>query len=394
MLWAAPALLAAAVLGRVLLGILLPTGLNVVDLHVYVDGSAALLHNRLYDYTYSEQTPDFPLPFTYPPFAALVFFPLHYLVNFVPFKVLALLWQLAVIGGLYALLRLAQRLLGTHRQPRSARIAMLGTAVGMWAEPVRSTLDYGQVNVFLALAGMAAAVAARWWLSGLLVGVVAGIKLTPAVTGFYFLARRNWATVAWSAAVFAGTVGLSYLVVGPEAKTYFGTLLGDASRIGPVGSVQNQSLRGALSRILGHDVQSGPWWIAAVTVTAVLAIFAWRALDSEDRLGQLLIVQLFGLMASPISWTHHWVWLVPLLLWVACSGAWQRRGAAVVAAYWFLDVMIGIPGQLSYFQDSIWPISRPGPLAWAGAVDAVGVLLTYGWLIRTGRRDRAAPAAA
>ncbi len=53
--------------------------MNLVDLHVYVDGSEALRGGSLYDFTYSEVTPDFPLPFTYPPFAALVFFPLHFL---------------------------------------------------------------------------------------------------------------------------------------------------------------------------------------------------------------------------------------------------------------------------------------------------------------------------
>ena len=56
---------------------LVPNGANFVDLHVYLGGAGAL--NRpgtLYDYVYADQTPDFPLPFTYPPFAAVVFYPL------------------------------------------------------------------------------------------------------------------------------------------------------------------------------------------------------------------------------------------------------------------------------------------------------------------------------
>ena len=61
---------------------------------------------------------------------------------------------------------------------------------------MRTTLDYGQVNVFLVLGVMLAVRSARWWVSGLLVGIVAGIKLTPAVTGLYFVARRRWATDA------------------------------------------------------------------------------------------------------------------------------------------------------------------------------------------------------
>ncbi|MBF6370990.1 alpha-(1-2)-phosphatidylinositol mannosyltransferase, partial [Nocardia puris] len=69
------ALLGLSVLARLLWMLLSDNGMNLVDLHVYVDGSASVLTDRLYDFTYAEKTPDFPLPFTYPPFAALVFSP-------------------------------------------------------------------------------------------------------------------------------------------------------------------------------------------------------------------------------------------------------------------------------------------------------------------------------
>nr|WP_280350674.1 mannosyltransferase [Nocardia abscessus] len=312
--WAV-SMLGLSVLARLLWMLLSPNGMNLVDLHVYVGGSAALLTDQLYDFTYAEKTPDFPLPFTYPPFAALVFFPLHYL----PFTVVAVAWLLAIAAALYAVVHIAFELMFGAQRLRTPqwRAATVGwTALGLWLEPVRTTMDYGQVNVFLVLGGMLAVRSSRWWISGGLVGIVAGIKLTPAITGLYFVARRRWGTVAWSAVVFGATVGVSFLIAPTEARRYFGTLLGDADRIGPVGSVWNQSLRGALSRILGHDVESGPWWIAAVVLVAALAFLAWRALAPDDRLGTLIVVQLFGLMISPISWSHHWVWLLPTVLWL------------------------------------------------------------------------------
>ncbi len=379
----APYLLAASVLGRLLWGLLSANGMNLVDLHVYVDGSAALLRDNLYDFTYAAETPNFPLPFTYPPFAALVFFPLHYL----PFGVVGVAWQLLTIAALFAVvwisfdLLLGDKLTGSQRNS----LAMAWTAVGMWTEPVRTTLDYGQVNVFLVLGAMVAVRSSRWWISGFLVGFVAGIKLTPAIIGLYFLARRRWATVAMSAAVFGMSVGISYLVIGDQARKYFGTLLGDASRIGPVGSVWNQSLRGAISRILGHDVESGALWIAAVLVTAVLAALAWRALDSDDRLGTLIIVALLGLMISPISWSHHWVWVIPMLIWLLHGPDRHLLGAKILAGYWAASTLIGVPWLLSFFQEDIWPISRPWPLAWLGAVDAIGVIALYLWLIYAAR---------
>ncbi|MET8648289.1 mannosyltransferase [Nocardia aurea] len=376
--------LALSVLARLLWMLLSDNGMNLVDLHVYVGGSADLLTDRLYDYTYAEKTPDFPLPFTYPPFAALVFFPLHFL----PFTAVAIGWLLATVAALYGVVWISLELVLGREQLRAPgwRVAAIGwTAVGLWLEPVRTTIDYGQVNVFLVFGAMVAVRSSRWWLSGGLVGIIAGIKLTPAITGLYFVARRRWATVVWSAVVFGATVGVSYLINDHEATRYFGTLLGDADRIGPVGSVWNQSIRGTLSRILGHDVESGPWWIASALVVAVLAYFAWRALESDDRLGTLVIVQLFGLMVSPISWSHHWVWLLPTVLWLVYGPLRHAPGARVLAGYWLVTMLVGVPWVLSFFQPTIWEISRPGVLSWLGAVDVLGVLVFYGWVIRSGR---------
>ncbi|MQY28554.1 mannosyltransferase [Nocardia aurantia] len=394
------AALALSVLARLLWMLLSPNGINVVDLHVYVNGAHELGTGHLYDFTYADKTPDFPLPFTYPPFAAIVFYPLHWL----PFTAVAVGWTLLTAAALYAVVRICLTMLvGERAQTESWRTAAVAwTAVGLWLEPVRTTLDYGQVNVFLVLAAILAAYSSLWWLSGLLVGAAAGIKLTPAVTGLYFLTQRRWASAVWAAAVFAGTVGVSLLISPAETRTYFGPLIGDANRIGPVGSVWNQSLRGALSRILGRDagapwylhghrIPEGPWWLGGIAVVAVLAVFAWRAVGSDDRLGTLLVVQLFGLMVSPISWSHHWVWLLPLILWLLYGPLRAVRGARLLAGYWLVTMLIGVPWVLSFAQPSIWTIPRPAVLAWLGAVDVIGVLVLFGWLIRAGRGRAVTP---
>lgn len=376
-------LLALSVAARLAWTYLVPNGANFVDLHVYIGGAAALDHpGTLYSYVYADQTPDFPLPFTYPPFAALLFYPLHLL----PFGLVAFCWQVGTIGALYGVVRVSQRLLGiTDGRPA----AMMWTAVAIWIEPLRSTFDYGQVNVILVLGVLYAAYSSRWWLSGLLVGLAAGIKLTPAVTGLYFLGMRRWGAAIFSAVVFFGTVGLSILVIGQQARYYFTDLLGDASRIGPIGTSFNQSWRGGISRILGHDAGYGPLVLAAIAVTAVLAVLAWRALGADgdrDRLGSLLVVQLFGLLISPISWTHHWVWLVPLMIWLI-HGPWRTRpGARLLGWGWLVLTLIGVPWLLSFAQPTIWQISRPWYLAWAGLIYIVATLATLGWIAASGRR--------
>lgn len=251
---------------------LVPTGANFVDLHVYIGGAQTLdTPGALYSYVYAEQTPDFPLPFTYPPFAAVVFYPLTLL----PFEVVAFGWTVGIMAALYGVVRVSQRLLGLAGGRRSA---MLWTAVGIWTEPLRSTFDYGQVNVVLVLGVLCAVYSSRWWLSGLLLGLAAGVKLTPAIGGLYFVGVRRWGVAVFSAVVFFATVGVALLVVGQQARYYFTDLLGDADRVGPVGTSFNQSWRGGFSRILGADAEYGPLVVTAIAMTAVLAWLAWRAL--------------------------------------------------------------------------------------------------------------------
>ncbi len=364
-----------------------PNGANFVDLHVYLGGAAALDHpGTLYDYVYADQTPDFPLPFTYPPFAAVLFYPLQLL----PFGPVAFAWELGIVAALYGVVRISQRLL-RDRNPSAAgsrRVAMLWTAVGIWIEPLRSTFDYGQVNVFLVLAVLYAVYGTRWWLSGLLVGLAAGVKLTPAVSGLYFLGARRWAVLVLSAVVFFLTIGVSALVVGGQTRFYFTELLGDASRVGPIGTSFNQSWRGGISRILGHDAGYGPIVLIGIAVTAVLALMAWRAVGgAEDRLAAIVIVQLFGLLLSPISWTHHWVWLIPLMMWLLHGPQSGRLGARVLGWGWLVLAAVGVPWVLSFAQPSIWAISRPWYLAWAGLIYVVATLVTLAWIATTARRS-------
>ncbi|MBX9641035.1 MAG: glycosyltransferase 87 family protein, partial [Mycobacteriaceae bacterium] len=192
----------------------------------------------------------------------------------------------------------------------------------------------------------------------------------------------------FSLAVFLFTIGVSLFVVGDQARYYFTDLLGDAHRVGPIGTSFNQSWRGAISRILGHDAGYGPLVLAALAVTAVLAVLAWRALGSADAMGRLLVVELFGLLLSPISWTHHWVWLVPLMIWLIHGPLRERLGAKVLGWGWLLLTVIGVPWLLSFAQPTIWEIGRPWYLAWAGLVYVLATLATLGWIAMTGSARR------
>lgn len=378
----APALLLASAV--TLLAVTIPSQPDLVDFHVYVLGGAALDRpDTLYAFAYSDQSPTQPLPFVYPPFAAIMFYPLHFL----PFAAVGLGWQVAIVAAVYAIVRITQRMVGSG----SAREAMVWTAGLIWLEPARVALDLGQVGVFLTLAVLYAAYSTRWWLSGLLVGLAAGIKLTPAITGLYFVGVRRWAAAACSAVVFFATVGVSWLVVGDQVRHYFTKVMGDTS-INPIGIAFNQSWRGAISRIVGHDAGEGALVLTAIVGTTVLAALAWWALGSSaggrDRLGSLLIVELFGLLVSPISWVHHWVWILPLIIWLL-RGPWRDEpGAQFFGWGWIALTLVSVPSVLAMAEPSLWQISRPWYLAWAGVAYVGLAVATLGWTVVTGRRLR------
>nr|WP_256385494.1 mannosyltransferase [Mycolicibacterium pallens] len=382
---AAPILLTISVLARLAstMGYYLVKGDAFFDLRVYWLGGAALKHPAtLYQFFYVDPTKGEHLPFTYPPFAAMAFYPMHFL----PFGLVAFIWQVGLIAALYGSVRLSQRFIGGG----SRRIAMLWTAAVIWMEAPGGGIQVGQIGIFLMLALLYAAYSSSWWVSGLLVGLGAGIKLTPAMTGFYLVGMRRWWAAAFSAVVFLGTVGLSYLVLPHETKRYFPHRMSEAGATLPVGSAWNQSWRGCLSRVMGYDVGTGPIVIVATVLTAVLVVLAWRALGSvggeRDRLASLLVLQVFGLLAAPVSWTHHWVWVVPLMIWLI-HGPWRSRsGAQIIGWGWLVLMVISVPSLLSIDQPNIWQISRPWYLAWGEMVYLVAALATLAWITVTGRR--------
>ena len=378
----APLILAVSATLRVAstMGYYLVKGDAFFDLRVYVLGGATLGHpDGLYDFFYVDPTKGEHLPFTYPPFAAIMFAPLH----FAPFWLVALAWQVALIAAVYGTVRLSQKFIGGG----SPRTAMLWTAGALWMEAPSSSIQSGQIGIFLMLAVLYAAYDSRWWLSGLLVGVGAGVKLTPAITGFYFVGVRRWGTALFSAVVFFGTVGLAYLVLPDETRRYFPHQMAAAGKSLPVGSSWNQSWQGGLSRIAGHDVGMSPLVIGAIVATAVLAVLAFRALGGErDRLGSLLVVQLFGLLAEPVSWTHHWVWVLPLMIWLLYGPWHDRAGARFLGWGWVALMVLSVPSLLSFAQPNIWQVSRPWYLAWAEMVYIFAALATMIWMVRTGRR--------
>ena len=286
------------------------------DVKVYRMGGAAALHGL----DVYRRLP--PPAFTYPPFAAVLFIPLSVL----PVNWTGLLWTTASIVCLQASTWLC---LGRPAIDRDRRVLLLcagACALAVWLDPVSLTLLLGQVNLilmFLVLLDLSLADGNRW--KGLGIGIAAGIKLVPAFFILYLLLTRRLRAAGTAVAGMAATVAFGFAALPRDSIRYWGGVFLDSSRVGDPQNIRSQSLRSVIVRWLHTSHGIEPAWIiisAAVAVSA-LALAVWAHRRGEELLAACVCAT-GALLISPITWQHHWVWMVPALLWLA-RRAWQTR---------------------------------------------------------------------
>ncbi|KDN23609.1 hypothetical protein DV20_03725 [Amycolatopsis rifamycinica] len=327
-----------------------------LDLEVYLGGAKALAEQGSPYDAWVPTSHQILLPFTYTPFAAAVFLP----GTLLPFAVTMKLVSIASIlaTGVVAYLYVAT-LNGSLTDASKVRGRMVAALVAIGAqlagallEPVRSTLGFGQINALLMVLVVLDVLlpGERKRTKGLLIGVAAAIKLTPAVFVVYFLFRRDFRAAARVAAGFVVAGALLWLIRPSASFTYWTKLVFDAGRIGGVDYVGNQSLHGLTVRA---GLPEFAWVLAAVAVMALVAVIVVRA---EPVLG-LTACALGGLLVSPISWTHHWTWCVPVLV-LAGWYVW-RFGRAVR----WVAAAVAVAGLALFIAGPMWFAPRPAPSA-------------------------------
>ncbi|KAF4408710.1 DUF2029 domain-containing protein [Streptomyces lycii] len=299
----------------------------MADLLVYrAEGRAALDGSDLYGFTVTEWN----LPATYPPFAALLFVPAA-VPPLLPLKTAVVLGNVALLA---LLVRLSFRLARTR--PRLATVLAV-TAAGLWLEPVFQTVYFGQINLALAclvLWDLTRPDGARG--KGVAVGIAAGIKLTPAIFAVYLLVTGRVRAALWALAGFAGTVAAGAVALPGPSGEFWTRRIFETGRVGKAWIVDNQSLQGLLAR-LAHNPEPGPvWQLAAVAVAAAGLLLARHAavVCGREAWG-VLCTACTALLVSPISWSHHWVWCVPLAVLLATRAGAASRAAAVAVAVVF-----------------------------------------------------------
>jgi len=319
------------------------------DLGVYEHGGllARSVPQRLYSW---QLRPG--IRFTYPPFAALVFAA----TSLLPWTALKWLVIVASLAALVATIWLTLGALG--RSGRARATATLGlTAVALWTEPVQHGLGLGQIELLL----MALSVwdlcqpDRRWW-KGAGIGLAAGIKLTPLIFIPYLVLSGKLRQAAVASAAFAGTVVAGFVFLpGASGQWWWTGYFLKASKVGDPASLVNQSLFALVARAEESVRHSTPTWLALAAVVGAAGLAAAALLHRSGRpVAGWVTCALTGLLVSPVSWDHHWVWVVPVLV-VLADGAQRARGAA----RWVQAVAAA--GVAAVFGD--WPSRWTGPLA-------------------------------
>ena len=322
-------------------------------------------------------------PFTYTPLAAWVIAPLTWMSYQQATVLLIVATPLCAAVTAYAVLK---RLAVAPRMARGLApwLALIGVIA---LEPFPKTMEYAQVNaILMALVAVDLFLVperSRW--RGALSGLAAAIKLTPAVAILVLLARREWRAAATMAGSAVGLTLLAVLAAPAESWEFFTSAMWDPGRAGFADYSGNQNLKGAIARGLPEAAWNLTWAVCSL-LAVVAAWFLCRRLDRLRGAGraaggtgqddglvlslQISVVMVLGLLISPISWSHHWVWCLPVLMAVAAA-AWRWRstalGVAVAAGFlvFVLAMQWWFPEQNHVEQN--WP-------AWAKAVGS-----SYTW---------------
>jgi alpha-1,2-mannosyltransferase len=250
------------------------------------------------------------LKFTYPPLALAALAPLAW----APFRATQIgLWILSV-GALALSVYIVCRQVGWRGGKLTAARALGWACLAVLVlEPVRSNFNYGQINTFLMALVVIDLLAVPQRHRGWLVGLAAAVKLTPLIFVLLLLLEKDWKSAGRGLLGAAATSAVMALGWPTASRSYWLHDVFDARRTGGVAYEGNQSWYGLLHRWpFPADGQTACWVVVSAVTVALALHIARRGLAHGQRVDAMVAIAFCGLLISPISWTHHWVWVALL----------------------------------------------------------------------------------
>jgi alpha-1,2-mannosyltransferase len=349
------------------------------DLNVYND--SGLITRRIPAILYTWQLVP-SVKFTYTPFAGLIFAG----TTFISWNTLR--WGMTVLS-LLAIPLTAWLTLGAMGRRGSARAAaaLAVGALALWTEPVIKSLQLGQIEPLLLLLVVSdlAQKDTRPW-KGAGIGLAAGIKLVPLIFIPYLLLSGKVRQAAVATGAFAATIGLGFIFLpGPSVSYWITGYFVRPGRTGGVDSLVNQSLLAFIARLSGGVANAQVTWLVTALAVMALAIAGGAVLTRTGKPVQgWVLVGVTSVLVSPISWDHHWVWIVPVLAMLA-GVAMQRPGWIRWASLVLLVAVAAVYGSWPWwYTGPLAFVPERGFLAWAVQPPLIYQVTTlHGWQLLT-----------
>ena len=340
-----------------------------LDLDVYRIGSTVWRNGGSLYGVLPHTSGGITLPFTYPPAAAIIFAPL----SLIPFALASTLITVATVVSLLVVLYLAVRSLGL-KVAGGDRWLLLGALLplALLIEPVRQTLGFGQVNVLLmVLVALDCLTTTKRWPRGVLIGLAAAVKLTPAAFILFFVVRKDWRGALYTIVGFVLATAIGFVFDAHDSVLYWTKLVFNSGRIGGIDYAGNQSLLAVITRFEVPSSLTTVVWGLLVLATLVIAAIGMRRAFNEKQVALALGINAVAeLLCSPISWSHHWVWAAPLLLTLGVL-AWRTRA-------WPAITLTLLGALLIYLGPQWWfPNTLDRELHWALWQKIVGSAYVY-----------------
>ena len=256
---------------------------------------------------------------------------------------------------------------------------------------MRTTLWNGQVDLVLATMVMVDLVVRRGATGeGVLVGIAAAVKLTPAIFIGYLLVRRRFRAASTATATFVVVTGGSWLLLPHDSTTYWTSTLVHGTGLGDITRASNQSILGVAERLTGAGVAK-PLWAALVVPVVVVGLGIAVRISADGREAfALSVVGLTGCLISPVSWSHHWVWFVPWMAGlVAAMPAAGRIRAFATGAFVIYLVVINLVSQSMIHAVTVVRLLVQSSYPLAVTVAALFVLVS--WQARRRTADEIGP---
>lgn len=272
------------------------------------------------------------LPFVYPPFAALILGPLALMPWDASVVTVYILSGLGLAVTVYLVSRVVRPSLG-----RAGGVAVTSIVLPLtvFLEPVIDTFGFGQVSlIMMALVAIDCLAGKTFWPRGFGIGIAAAIKLTPAGFVLFFLIRKDYRAAITAGLTFVGAALIGFIADFHASIDYW--FHGGLSGGGVSGTAfkTNQAIEATIVRT---GLAGAPEKIIWLTIVLILLVVTVRAMRQAEPALALMANAALTLLASPTSWSHYYVWVVPALvvmLGYAIRYAEQRSWRSVAWLAW------------------------------------------------------------